>query len=138
MVKHFITVQSFFHQIDCFCPDGDHSEVIKINKGDVIKIINERKYINGVGWYFLIEHNSQNSFFAALSDLDYYHSQGLLLSIIDIELTLNYLNFQVDHALDNDDELEFIDVSNKIIESDKLKKKLVASLKSNKPKTMSV
>jgi hypothetical protein len=62
MFRHFIAIKTFEHQIDCFCPDGIHEEVVTIQTGDIIEIINDRKFVLDKGWYFLIRMNNQHDF----------------------------------------------------------------------------
>jgi uncharacterized protein YpiB (UPF0302 family) len=47
-----------------------------------------------------------------------------ILSMIDIELTLNYLQFKINHALDTGDEESFLNFTKKLKESRDLKVKL--------------
>jgi hypothetical protein len=124
MVQHFIAVKTFGHQIDCFCPGGDHADFLTINKSDVIEITNARKFTIGSGWYFLVVINSQRFFYMALEDLDKYFMEEQLLSILDIELKVNYLHFQVDQALDIGDEASFLNYTKKLKESNDLWVKL--------------
>jgi hypothetical protein len=129
MVNHFIAVQSFLHQIDCFCPDKQHSDFVKINQTDIIRILNERTYNEVNGWYVLVEIN-YDCFYIAVEDLDHYNSQGLLYSELDLELQLNYLNFHIDESLDQADEGKFKEVSSRWLELKMLNEKLGTAVKS--------
>ncbi|MCQ6276243.1 IDEAL domain-containing protein [Bacillus sp. V3B] len=124
MFRHFIAIKTFEHQMDCFCSDGTHAEVLTIHKEDIIEIINERKFMIEKGWYFLIRMNNQYNFHIALEDLERYYLNERLLSLIDIELALNYLQFKVDQALDTGDEELFLNFTKKLKESRDLKMKL--------------
>lgn len=124
MFRHFIAIKTFEHQIDCFCPDGIHADVLTIHRGDIIELINERKFMFEKGWYFLIRLNNQCDFHIALEDLEQYYLNERLLSMIDIELTLNYLQFKINQALDTGDEESFLNFTKKLKESYDLKVKL--------------
>jgi hypothetical protein len=132
MVQHFIVVKTFGHQIDCFCPGSDHADYLTINKSDIIEVTNDRKFTIGNGWYFLVVINSQCFFYMALEDLDKYFMKGKLLSILDIELKINNLQFHVDKALDIGDEVTFLNYTKKLKESNDLRVKLEEYLRNNK------
>ena len=73
MFGHYIAGKTFSHKIDCFCPGGHHADVLKIQKGDLINVTNERKFTMH-GWYFLIGFNDICMFYMALADLEQYVS----------------------------------------------------------------
>ncbi len=124
MNRHFIVVQSFCHQTDCFCPGSIHSELLRIEQGDIIKVTNERKFTAHNGWYYMVVLEDENYFYIALSDLEQYYARGQIFLREDIEWNMNYLNCQVDLSLDRKDEVRFKYVSKQLIEANKLKKKL--------------
>ncbi|KKI91200.1 hypothetical protein WQ54_16115 [Bacillus sp. SA1-12] len=107
MNEHFIAVKPFEHQIECFCPDGDHSDEIMIKYGDIIEVSKERKYVIDHGWYGLVIINNYYSFYMSLDSLNQYFKKGTILSRLDIELKVNYLNFRIDQSLDEGDEVSF-------------------------------
>ncbi|WP_163581419.1 IDEAL domain-containing protein [Gracilibacillus saliphilus] len=131
MNRDFIVGQSFSHQIECFCPGSIHTEVLRIEQADIIKVTNERKYIIGNGWYFKAVVVDYYCFYIALEDLEYYNAKGQILLMEDIELSLNYLNFQIDQALDNKDEANFRLFSEQLIEVNQLKVKMEKYLESD-------
>lgn len=128
MVNHFIAVQSFLHRIECFCPDKVHEEIVKINQADIIRVLPEGTYIKG--WYLLVEIN-HHCFYIAIEDLEYYYSNGLLYSKLDIELELNYLNYLIDESLDLADEGKFKEISKEWIKVKRCNEKLEAAEKSS-------
>lgn len=108
MHRYFIASKLFEHPIDCFCPDGDHATVLPIEKGDIIELTNNRKFIMDRGWYFLVVvNNHENCFYMAIDDLEYYYSKELIFSMLDIELKLNYSQYKIDQALDEGDKQIF-------------------------------
>ncbi|OAH54326.1 MULTISPECIES: hypothetical protein [Bacillaceae] len=117
MHRHFIVAKSFGHQIDCFCPDGEHADYIVLNKADVIEITNERKNMMDYGWYFMIIINHHRQFYIALEDLDKYFVEGRMMSLFDLELRIIYLNYQIDKALDKGDEPSFLAETKKLKEA---------------------
>jgi hypothetical protein len=108
MNQHFITVKTFEHQIECFCPDSDHSDEIMIKNGDIIEVSKERKYVIDHGWYCWVIINNYYSFYMSLDALDQYFKKEYILSRLDIELKINYLNFRINLSLDEGDEISFI------------------------------
>jgi hypothetical protein len=124
MFRHFVAIKTFDHQIDCFCPDDIQAKVLSIRKGDIIEITNERTFMTEKGWYFLIRVNKQDDFHIALEDLEQYYLNEKLLSLIDVELMLNYFQFKIDQALDTGDEELFLNFTKKLKESSELKMKL--------------
>lgn len=124
MFGHYFAVKTFEHQIDCFCPDGNHAEYLTINKGDIIEVMNERKFTMANGWYFLVMINERCIFFMALEDLEEYFMKEQLLSMFDIDLKINHLQFKINQALDTGDEASFMNFTKKLKESNHLKVKL--------------
>ncbi|SFL73109.1 IDEAL domain-containing protein [Gracilibacillus orientalis] len=132
MNRDFIVVQSFSHLIDCFCPGSIHTEVLRVEQADIIRVTNERKYIVHNGWYCKAIVDDHYYFYIALEDLEHYYTKGQILAMEDIELNLNYLNFQIDQALDNKDESNFKLFSKQLMEVNQLKVKLEKHLDADK------
>ncbi|WP_046175702.1 hypothetical protein [Domibacillus indicus] len=130
MPNYYIAVQSFLHQIDCSCPDKEHSDTVKIDQGDIISVYYERTHTTVDGWFVLIEVN-QRRFYISINDLERYYSQGFLFSGLDIELQLNYLKFHIDESLDHADEGKFKETSKKWTEAKMYNEKLEAAAKSS-------
>ncbi|MGM0879036.1 MAG: hypothetical protein ACQEWV_31420 [Bacillota bacterium] len=107
MNQHFIAIKTFEHQIECFCPDGDHSGEIIIKNGDIFEVSKERKYVIDHGWYCWVIINNYYSFYMSLDALDQYFKKEYILSRLDIELKINYLNFRINLSLDEGDEISF-------------------------------
>ena len=124
MIQYFIAKETFTHQTDCFCPGSIHATTLTINKMDIIEVSNEQSFTFNNGWYVLAIINNQGHFYIALEDLDHYFYQGRLVTDFDLELNLNYLQFQIDLALEIRDEKLFLNHTKKLIESSDLKVKL--------------
>jgi IDEAL domain len=123
MVGHYIAVKTFEYPIECFCPCGDHADVLIINKGDIIEVTNERKFTMANGWYFLVKINERCIFYMAHIDLEYYFIKEQLLSMLDIDLKINYLQFKINQALDTGDEVPFLNYTTEFKKINNLKGK---------------
>ncbi|MCP3738161.1 IDEAL domain-containing protein [Rossellomorea sp. BNER] len=121
MDKHFIAVESFEHQIDCFCPGGIHAELLRINKEDIIEVTKDCNFVMDKGWYVWVVINDHCSFYMALEDLEKYMMKGLLISRLDLDLKINYLQFLIDQALDKGDEVSFLKYSTILKDSSEFK-----------------
>ncbi|RCW77035.1 IDEAL domain-containing protein [Saliterribacillus persicus] len=128
MYQDFIAVKAFTHKVDCFCLGSIHSELLRIEQADIIRVTNERKYVANNGWYMMVEVDNQYNFYIALTDLERYYTTGQILLKDDIEFNINYLNAQVDRSLDNKDEALFKLFSTQLIEVSRLKVKLEKNL----------
>lgn len=117
MHQYFIVAKPFGHQIDCFCPDGEHADYIVFNKTDVIEITNERTNMMDYGWYFMITINDARHFYIALEDLEKYFVKGRMVSLFDLELQVMYLNYLIDKALEEGDEASFLAETRKLKEA---------------------
>ncbi|TCN22736.1 IDEAL domain-containing protein [Mesobacillus foraminis] len=124
MIQYFIAKETFTHQIDCFCPGNIHTTALTINKMDIIEVTNEQSFTFYNGWYVQAIINNQGHFYIALEDLERYFAIGRLVTGFDLELRLNYLRFQIDQALEINDEELFFNTTSQLKESSELKKKL--------------
>ncbi|MEK3990067.1 MULTISPECIES: hypothetical protein [Robertmurraya] len=120
----YIAVKTFDHQVDCFCPDADHSEVITIQRGDILEITPERKYTVINGWYALVIINQSFSFYMAVEDIEWYFTKEQLISMLDVDLQINYYQFKINQALDEADEISFMNFTEKMNDSNEMKEKL--------------
>lgn len=124
MIQHFITMNTFKHQVDCFCPGVNHEEILIINEGDVIEVTSERKHAAEKGWYVLIVINNFCIFFIAVDELEKYYKEHKILSLTDLELKMNYLKYQINQALDQDDKRSFLAATEEVGEVHEYKLKL--------------
>jgi len=120
----YIAVKTFDHQVDCFCPDADHSEVVTIQRGDILEITPERKYTVINGWYALVIINQSFSFYMAVEDIEWYFTKEQLISMLDVDLQINYYQFKINQALDEADEISFMNFTEKMNDSNEMKEKL--------------
>lgn len=124
----YIAVKTFDHQVDCFCPDEDHSEVVTIQKGDIIEITPDRKYTVINGWYALVILNESFSFYIAVEDLEWYFVKEQIITMLDVDLKLNYYQYKINQALDEGDEETFMNFTERMNDSNELKERLVMYL----------
>ncbi len=120
----YIAVKTFDHQVDCFCPDADHSEVVTIQRGDIIEITPERKYTVINGWYALVIINQSFSFYMAVEDIEWYFTKEQLISMLDVDLQINYYQYKINQALDEADEISFMNYTERMNDSNEMKEKL--------------
>lgn len=120
----YIAVKTFDHQVDCFCPDADHSEVVTIHRGDIIEITPERKYTVINGWYALVIINQNFSFYMAVEDIEWYFTKEQMISMLDVDLKVNYFQYKINKALDEGDEISFMNFTEKMNDSNEMKEKL--------------
>lgn len=120
----YIAVKTFDHQVDCFCPDADHSEVVTIHRGDIIEITPERKYTVINGWYALVIINQSFSFYMAVEDIEWYFTKEQMISMLDVDLKVNYFQYKINQALDEGDEISFMNFTEKMNDSNEMKEKL--------------
>ena len=100
MPFYMVVRKPFKHQIDCFCPYEEHSDFFQFDSGDIIEVTRERKYVSGVGWYFLLIINNKYSYYTSINDIEAYYEEQKICSLLDLELEINCISFQVDQALD--------------------------------------
>jgi hypothetical protein len=123
MTTSYIAAKTFDHQIDCFCPDDDHSEIVTIQKGDIIDITPERKYTVINGWYVLVILNQRCSFYVSVEDLEWYFIKKQMVTMLDVDLQMNYYKYKINEALDEGDEESFMTFTEKMNDSIDLKEK---------------
>jgi hypothetical protein len=114
MSQQFIVAKSFEHLIDCFCPGGAHAESIIIHREDILEVKDDRKFIMDRGWYSLVVINNQWYLYMAIEDLEQYFKKNYLYSMLDIDLKINYLHFQVNQALDEGNEALFMNGTSRL------------------------
>jgi len=121
MHHYFIVNDQFQHFVECFCPDGEHEDMLTIKRGDFLEVTNERTYVLDQGWYNMVYLNSDKQFYMALEDLEKYFINGHIFSLMDLELHINHLKYQVDQSLGHGDENFFLEATNRLKKSNELK-----------------
>lgn len=124
MNEHYIAMNTFQHDIDCFCPDDYHAFSITLQKGDLIEVTPERKFTLAKGWYTFVVINEQHAFYMAMEDLEQYILNENIKSMLDIDLKINYLQYKIDQDLESGDKASFARHTNLLSETRKLKEEL--------------
>lgn len=124
MDTHFIIMKPFCHEVGCCCPEQQHQHIINFRQGDIWTITNNRKYVDGLGWYCLIDINNEFQFFIYVDDIQELHAKGSICSIWDLDLKINYLNFKINKALDTHDREAFLSLSNELRHAQQVKSKM--------------
>lgn len=124
MDTHFIIMKPFCHEVGCCCPEQQHQHMINFRQGDIWTITNNRKYVDGLGWYCLIDINNEFQFFIYVDDIQELHAKGSIYSIWDLDLKINYLNFKINKALDTHDREAFLSLSNELHHAQQVKSKM--------------
>ncbi|KOP63686.1 IDEAL domain-containing protein [Priestia megaterium] len=124
MDTHFIIMKPFCHEVGCCCPEQQHQHMINFRQGDIWTITNNRKYVDGLGWYCLIDINNEFQFFIYVDDIQELHAKGSICSIWDLDLKINYLNFKINKALDTYDREAFLSLSNELRHTQQVKSKM--------------
>ncbi|MGO4889292.1 hypothetical protein ACJ2A9_16205 [Anaerobacillus sp. MEB173] len=104
MCFYIVVKKAFEHKVDCFHSGQQYRDVFRFNRGDVIEITQERKYIAELGWYFRVNINNIVSYFMSISAIENYYRENKVCSLLDLELEVNYWDFQVDTALEKREE----------------------------------
>lgn len=107
MQSSFVVKRSFQHEVDCFCSEEKHSNIIQMQKGDRFVLSGERKYVEHLGWYFQIIVNEAYQVFILLSDIQQLYEHNLICSLLDLELAINYYEYKVNQSLDEKDKDTF-------------------------------
>lgn len=123
MSELYIAIEQFEHQVDCFCPDGDHVNILHFKKGDFIEVTPDQKY-TFLGWYALVVINGQQVFYMAIEDIEKYFMNEYISSQLDIDLKINYLQYKIDQDLETGDRDSFAENSRKLSETCILKEEL--------------
>ncbi|MBM6617837.1 hypothetical protein [Bacillus suaedaesalsae] len=126
----FVILKTSEIHIDCHhctnCPD---LEKIAVKKGSVLTLAQEKKFVEGRGWYFLIDFSNEHQLYINTEDFIHYYEQELFCSLLDFELKYNYLKYKVNEALDERNAVTFNTLSNELKYMNDLRKKIEEELK---------
>lgn len=124
MIGHYIAAESFEQPINCLCPGGGHSGLLSLHQGDIIEVLDTRKYTIARGWHFLIHINNHWFVYISEKDLEDCNRKCQLLTSIDMDLEANYLQFKINEALDAGNESAFHQLTGRLKELANLKESL--------------
>ncbi|RBW71019.1 hypothetical protein [Bacillus taeanensis] len=116
--RSLIALQHIEHQIECFSPYYNQTQlktgIQKINKGDIIELTNQRKFLFDIGWYTLVIINNENQLYMSLDCLLEHLENDQLCTIFDFQLEVNYWQHQLDKSLEERDREKFFTASEKL------------------------
>lgn len=124
MNDRFIILELFQHEVSCCCPGQKHQHMIEFHQGDVWTITNERKYVDCLGWHFLVTVNSEFQFLIHVEDFEDLYKKSSICSFLDLDLKIIHLNFKVNEALDAKDKESFLLFANELTNLQKIKDKM--------------
>ncbi|MCK1998518.1 hypothetical protein MPH47_15040 [Psychrobacillus psychrodurans] len=120
MNENLIILEMFKQEVFCCCPGQKHQHIIEFHQGDVWTITNEQKYDDVLGWHFLVAVNREFQFLIQVDDIEKLFSEGRICSILDLELKIIHLNYQVNKALDEHDKESFSLYANELSNAKKV------------------
>ncbi|MDE5053241.1 hypothetical protein [Niallia taxi] len=99
MQNQFLVVKPFQYMVECTCPRPDHTFFLDLHKGDIITVTEEKKYVDSLGWLMLVMINDY-SVYMFVQELEDFIDEEKIVSVLDMELKRNYLQFKVNESLD--------------------------------------
>lgn len=111
MNHRFIVLQNYFFTIDCHCQFCEEAKNIEMKRGMIITITPEKKYVDNLGWYFLLDIDKQFQLYINIDDFTEGYFEQKYCSLLDFDLKLNYLEYKVNLALDEKNAEGFIHYS---------------------------
>ncbi|TRZ38048.1 hypothetical protein CEQ21_21790 [Niallia circulans] len=106
MQNQFLVVKPFQYMVECTCPRPDHTFFLDLHKGDIITVTEEKKYVDSLGWLMLVMINDY-SVYMFVQELEDFIDEEKIVSVLDMELKRNYLQFKVNESLDTLDKEGF-------------------------------
>jgi hypothetical protein len=126
-VNHrFVVLKDYLYQPNCYCLNGQLQEMV-IKRGYTLTITPEKKYIENIGWYFLIDIHSKYQVYISIYDFEKFYKQELICSFFDLDLELNYLEYKVNQALDAKDQTAFNHYSSEFVQLKQLQASVLES-----------
>ncbi len=124
MNEHFVVLEQFAYEVSCCCPGQKHQHMFEFYQGDVWFVTEEPKFIDCLGWHFLIDINNVYQFYMHVDDIEALYNKGNICSIMDMELKINHLSFKVNEALDARDSEAFFSYTDELNYMQKIKDKM--------------
>jgi hypothetical protein len=117
MGTYFIVSISEGLKVDClyygYKKENAIRKIQEIEQGDILEIMDQGKFIIGIGWYVLILINYKERVYVSIRELENAMETKEIQTLIDLELEYYYLSYQLDNALDSRNEKLFMMVSTK-------------------------
>lgn len=114
-MKHcFVILKNSVLEVECPCTKCEGLKKIQVKKGAILTITPDKKYVDGIGWYFLIDFNKEFQVYINIHDFEHYYFQQIFCSFLEFDLKYNYIEYKVNEALDDRDKVAFIHFSNEL------------------------
>ncbi|MFS0861982.1 hypothetical protein [Fredinandcohnia sp. 179-A 10B2 NHS] len=125
-MKHsFVMLRTGVMEVVCPCTHCEGMKKIEVRKGTIITITPDKKYVDGLGWYFLIDFNWEYQVYINIHDFEHYYFQEIFCSLVDFDLKYIYIQFRLNQALDERNKEAFNYFSDELIQLNKLKETIV-------------
>ncbi|SDZ30825.1 IDEAL domain-containing protein [Evansella caseinilytica] len=72
----------------------------EMRQGDLLEVMDQGKYIIGIGWYVMITINSKETVYISIQQLEKAIQEKKIYTLIELELEYCCLKYQIDQALD--------------------------------------
>lgn len=129
MNHRFVVLKTCVFLVDCPCLDCEGSKSIEVRKGSIITITPEKKYVDNIGWYFLIDINKEFQAYINIHVFEENYKLKKFCSLLDFDLKYNYLGYKVNQALDDKNELAINQFSDELNEFIELKQSILDELR---------
>jgi hypothetical protein len=126
--QRFVILKNSVIQIDCPCTNCEGLKKIAVKKGSILTITPEKKFVDNLGWYFLIDFNKEFQVYINIYDFEQYYYQQIFCSLLDFDLKYNHLEYKVNQALDERDIVAFNQMSMELRNLNELKSIILEEL----------
>jgi hypothetical protein len=129
VMKHrFVLLKTSVIEVECPCTNCEGLKKIEVKKGTILTITPDRKFVDSLGWYVLIDFDEKFQVYINIHDFEKYYFENIFCSFIDLDLKLNYLEYKLDESLDEKNEEAFHIVSNELSDLNELREKVIRSM----------
>ncbi|MGN7296622.1 hypothetical protein [Ferdinandcohnia sp. SAFN-114] len=128
-MKHrFVLLRTSVIEVECPCTKCEGMKKIEVKKGTILTITPDRKYVDNLGWYVLIDFDDKFQVYINIHDFEKYYFENMFCSFIDLDLKLNYLEYKLNESLDERNEEAFHLLSNELMDLNELREKIIRSM----------
>ncbi|MEK5440935.1 hypothetical protein [Fredinandcohnia sp. FSL W7-1320] len=128
-MKHrFVLLRTSVIEVECPCTKCEGLKKIEVKKGTVLTITPDRKYVDNLGWYVLIDFDDKFQVYINIHDFEKYYFENMFCSFIDLDLKLNYLEYKLNESLDERNEEAFHILSSELMDMNELREKIIRSM----------
>ncbi|MGO4887335.1 hypothetical protein ACJ2A9_06240 [Anaerobacillus sp. MEB173] len=114
-------------QVECLYYGYEKEKAIRkqrfLSQGDIIELKNNCRFIPGIGWYVQVLINNIENEYILLNTIEAALMENKLAFIVDLEIELNVLSFQLNKALDDKNSTLFFTTVKRLNELNKIKHK---------------